>query len=81
MYDEDIFEILHKIPHPYIEKYDFYTTLEFYEFLDLRAHTRVFFSNGHQIPGDGTLGHYCNHQPIIKSSHFCTCLIVDCEDI
>ena len=34
------FEILHKISNPYIERYDFYTTLKFSELLDLRAHTR-----------------------------------------
>ena len=34
------FEIRHKISYPYIEKYDFYTTLKFQELLDLRAHMR-----------------------------------------
>ena len=34
------FEIPHKISYPYIERYDFYTTLKFQELLDLRAHTR-----------------------------------------
>ena len=37
------FEIPHKISNPYIERYDFYTTLKFYELLALRAHAR--FSN------------------------------------
>ena len=48
MYGQDIlcgiskvpFEIPHKISYPYIERYDFYTTLKFYELLDLRAHMR-----------------------------------------
>ena len=47
MYAQDIlcgiskspFEIPHKISYPYIERYNFYTALEFYELLDLRAHT------------------------------------------
>ena len=34
------FEIPHKICYPYIEECDFYTTLTFWELLDLRAHTR-----------------------------------------
>ena len=46
MYGQDIlceiskvpFEFPHKIPHPYIERYDFYTMSNFYELLGLRAH-------------------------------------------
>ena len=34
------FEIPHRISYPYIERYDFYTTLKFWGLLDLRAHTR-----------------------------------------
>ena len=45
MYGQDIlcgiskvpFEIPHKISYPYIERYVFYTTLKFWELLDLRA--------------------------------------------
>ena len=48
MYGQDIlcgiskvtFEIPHKISYPYIERYDFYTTLKFVVLLDLRAQTR-----------------------------------------
>ena len=48
MYGQDIlcgiskvpFEIPHKISYPYIERYDFYTTLKFSELLELRAHMR-----------------------------------------
>ena len=48
MYGQDIlcgiskvpFEIPHKISYPYIERYEFYTTLKFEELLDLRAHMR-----------------------------------------
>ena len=46
MYGQDIlcgiskgtFEIPHKISYPYMERYDFYSKLEFWELLDLRAH-------------------------------------------
>ena len=46
MYGQDIlcgiskgtFEIPHKISYPYIGRFDFYTEMKFYEFLDLRAH-------------------------------------------
>ena len=34
------FEIPHKIYYPYIERYDFYTTLKSLKLLDLRTHTR-----------------------------------------
>ena len=47
MYGQDIlcgiskvpFEIPHKISYPYIERYVFYTTLKFWELLDLTALT------------------------------------------
>ena len=47
MYEQDMlfgiskvpFEIPHKISCPYIERYDFYTTLKLSELLDFRAHT------------------------------------------
>ena len=32
------FAIPYKISYPYTERYDFYTTMKFQEFLDLRAH-------------------------------------------
>ena len=32
------FEIPHKISYSYIERYAFYSTLKFYDLLDLRAH-------------------------------------------
>ena len=33
------FEIPHKMSYPYMERYDFYTTLKFSKLLDLRALT------------------------------------------
>ena len=36
-----------QISYPYIDRYDFYTTLKFLELLDLRAHTR--FWNAPQV--------------------------------
>ena len=47
MYGQDILsgiskgtlEILHKIPYPYIERYDFYEMLKFYKSLDLGTYT------------------------------------------
>ena len=44
------FEIPHKISYPYIERYDFYTTLKCYELLDSRAHMCFWNTPGHQQP-------------------------------
>ena len=43
------FEIPHKISYPYIERYEFYTTLKFYKLLDLRAHMRFWNARRLQI--------------------------------
>ena len=52
------FEIPYKISYPYIERYNFYATLNFYELLALRA--RMHFWNTPLVPVMETWGIWVN---------------------